>query len=118
MKPDEIKLRVRNYANELIDDLFPNTDLFNKLKAATAKFWVDQNIWKLDEILSQFVDCNGDIDTVSASKIYSETLFDATGRFSMDIRTLVNNQTLNRYLPDSVVLFTKDDLNTIFGINM
>jgi hypothetical protein len=32
MKPDEIKLRITSYADDLINKLFPNDNFFNKLK--------------------------------------------------------------------------------------
>lgn len=117
MKPDEIKLRVKTYACELIDDIFPSNFLGDKLKKATAKFWMEQNLWRLDNILNQFVNCQGEIDTDMAYQIYSDTIFDADGKFCLDLKNLIGNDTISKYLPDSMILFTRDDLNKILGIN-
>lgn len=114
MKPDEIKIRLTTYVEGLIDDIFPGDDLFAKLKSATAKFWVEQNVWKLDAILNQFKDADGNIDMVAAEKIYTETLFDEDGKLRIDLRSLIPNDTVSRYLPNSTVLLTTNDLHSIF----
>lgn len=115
MKPDEIKLRMCSYVNELIDDIFPGGELFNRLKSATAKFWIEQNVWRLDAILNQFKDANGDIDIVAAEKIYSETLFDEEGKLRINLRTIISNESVSKFFPDSTVLLTKDDIHSIFN---
>jgi hypothetical protein len=51
MKIDELKIRINNFSGELIDMYFPPTDFFGKMKNATMKLWVDQNMWKLNGIL-------------------------------------------------------------------
>lgn len=114
MKPDEIKLRLATYVDDLIDEIFPGNDLFAKLKSATAKFWVEQNIWKLDVILNQFKDANGNIDMVAAEKIYGETMFDEDGKLRINLKSIISNESVNKYLPNSTVLLTIDDLHTIF----
>lgn len=117
MNPDELKLRLSAFVNGIIDDIFPNNDIFNKLKSATAKFWIEQNLWKLDSLLSQFKDASGNIDITAAERIYTETLFDENGRFCINIRDLIPNESISKYLPDSAVLFTKDDLHKLFNNN-
>lgn len=115
MKPDEIKIRLCSYINGLVDDIFPGNELFDRLKSATAKFWVEQNVWKLDSILNQFKDAYGNIDMVAAEKIYGETMFDEDGKLRINLRTIIPNETVSRYFPDSTVLLTKDDIHSIFS---
>jgi hypothetical protein len=116
MKPDEIKLRINNFADDLIGKLFSSDDMFGKLKSAAAKYWLKQNIWKLTPILNNFVDETGDINIRDAVNFFSEELFDENGRYVIDIQKLLNGNSLSQYLPNKTVLFTKNDLLKMFNI--
>lgn len=116
MKPDEIKLRINNFADDLIGKLFSSDDMFGKLKSATAKYWLKQNIWKLTPILNNFVDETGDINIRDAVNFFSEELFDENGQYIIDIQKLLNGNSLSQYLPNKTVLFTKRDLEKMFNI--
>lgn len=115
MKPDELKLRVCNYADGLIDKIFPQQDMFSKLKGATAKYWVKQNIWRLDDILCAFVDCNGEIDPEEAMEFYASEIFDENGQFSINIKDIMPESGVSQFLPNKMIVFTKADLKHIFG---
>lgn len=116
MKPDEIKLRINNFADDLIGKLFSSDDMFGKLKSAAAKYWLKQNIWKLTPILNKFVDETGDINIRDAVNFFTEELFDENGQYIIDIQKLLNGNSLSQYLPNKTVLFTKNDLLKMFNI--
>jgi hypothetical protein len=116
MKPDEIKLRINNFADDLINKLFPNDNFFNKLKGATAKFWIKQNVWKLDTILTNFVDKDGEINMVDTVNFFVNEIFNENEEFTLDIQSLFENNQLSQYLPNKIIVFTKSDLVKLFDI--
>lgn len=116
MKPDEIKLRITSYADDLINKLFPNDNLFNKLKGATAKYWIKQNVWKLDTILTNFVDKDGEINMVDTVNFFVNEIFNENEEFTLDIQSLFENNQLSQYLPNKIIVFTKSDLVKLFDI--
>lgn len=117
MTPDEIKLRITTYANNMVEKIFDKNEIFGPIKIATAKYWIKQNVWKVGNILSNFVDENGDINTDDFIEIYSNELFDGDGKYTVDIQQITSNEQLNKFLPNKLVVFTKQDLNNLFEIS-
>ena len=117
MKIDELKLRINNFAGEIIDMYFPPVDFFGKMKNATMKLWVDQNIWKLDAILDQFKDINGEINVECIKKHYEDVLFE-NGELRLDINEMIpdNLETLKTLLPNKIILLHKNDLYKLLGL--
>jgi hypothetical protein len=76
IEPQEIQLRLETYVYDIINQIFPGNDVFNKLKSTTAKYWVKQNIWKMDNILNNFVDKDGLIDIEETINFYVDSMFD------------------------------------------
>lgn len=119
MKTDELKLRIATFGNDLVDQYIPAVNVIEGLKNTTAKYWISQNIGKLDGVLALFADSNDDIDTVKIREFYEPTLFQ-NSEFRLDIKSLIpDDQTmLKRMLPDSIILFHKEDLDRILGYNL
>ena len=65
MKIDEVKLRINQFVQGTIDLYMPPTNFIDKMKNATAKLWVDQNMWKLYKAIDNFGDQNDEIDIES-----------------------------------------------------
>lgn len=116
MQVDEIKLRIAKYTNVIIQKIFPEDDVFNKIKIAALEYWVKQNTWRLDNILNNFVDRNGEIDINDAVDFFSDSIFDANGLLSINIQEKFQGNMVAKYLPDKIILFTKEDLYNMFGI--
>ena len=117
MKVDELKLRINNFTSEIIDMYMPPTDFFGKMKNATMKLWVDQNIWKLDPILNQFVDKNQCIDVEKVKNQYESVLFE-NGELKLDIVGMLPDDMdyVKALLPNKIVLLHKQDLYKLLGI--
>ena len=117
MKIDELKLRINNFAGELIDMYFPPTDFFGKMKNATMKLWVDQNMWKLNGILDQFKDQNGEINVQCIKTHYENILFE-NGELRLNINEMIpdNLETIKSLLPNKIILLHKDDLYKLLGL--
>lgn len=115
MKMDEVKLRINQFIHGTIDLYIPPTTFFDKMKHATAKLWVDQNIWKLYNILDKFGDQNGEIDIEKVVTYYEETIFE-NGELRLDVKTMIPRQYdwINEYLPNKIIVFKKEDLNYLF----
>ena len=113
MKIDEIKLRLSNYASGLIDKIMPpSNNLLDKLKNSVAKYWIKQNIWRLDSILNAFGDANNEIDVYDASNHFLNTIFDDSGKLAIDISQIVSND----LIPQKIVVLSRQDLFSMFGI--
>ena len=52
MKKEEIEYNIKKYVYKLIDDMIPEDSILGKIENRTAKYWVQQNQWRLDKILS------------------------------------------------------------------
>lgn len=115
--PQEIQLRLETYVNDIINQIFPGNDVFNKLKCTTAKYWVKQNIWRMDNILNNFVDNEGLIDIEETINFYVDSMFDENGKFSINLGDLIQGTTLETLIPNKTIIFSKNDLMKLFGIN-
>lgn len=116
MKIDEIKLRINQFLQGTIDLYLPPTNLFDKMKNATAKLWIDQNMWKLNKALDSFGDQNGEIDVEKIITYYEDALFE-NGELRLDVKSMIPKQYewLNEFLPNKVILFKKEDLIHLFS---
>ena len=57
-----MKMRIHHFVHNTIDLYLPPTNFLDKMKNATAKLWIDQNIWQVNKILDSFGDEHGEID--------------------------------------------------------
>jgi hypothetical protein len=116
MKTDEIKLRVYKFLENTIDLYIPPIGFFDKMKNSTAKLWLEQNKWKMDKAVDSFGDENMEIDIETILKHYEQALFE-NGELRIDVKTMIPQQFewVKDYLPNKIILFKKDDLNSIFN---
>lgn len=56
MKTQQIKLRLVNIIENIIDLVFPKDSMFDKMKNATCRFYLMQNQYRLDDVLNMFAD--------------------------------------------------------------
>lgn len=117
IEPQEIQLRLETYVNDIINQIFPGNDMFNKLKSTTAKYWVKQNIWRMDSILNNFVDKDGLIDIEDTINFYVNSMFDENGKFSINLGDLIQGTSLETLIPNKTIIFSKNDLMKLFNIN-
>ena len=117
IEPQEIQLRLETYVNDIINQIFPGNDMFNKLKSTTAKYWVKQNIWRMDSILNNFVDREGLIDIEETINFYVNSMFDENGKFSINLGDLIQGTSLETLIPNKTIIFSKNDLMKLFNIN-
>ena len=116
MKIDEIKLRINQFINGTIDLYLPPNNFFDKMKNATAKLWIDQNMWRLHKVLNSFGDQNGEIDVEKIMCYYEDSLFE-NDELRLDVKSMIPRQYewLNDYLPNKIILFKKEDLKHLFS---
>lgn len=115
--PQVIQLSLETYVYDIINQVFPGNDVFNKLKSTTAKYWVKQNIWKMDNILNNFVDKDGLIDIEETINFYVDSMFDENGKFSINLQDLIQGTTLETLIPNKTIIFSKNDLMKLFNIS-
>ena len=114
MRKEELKYSITQYVNQLINDVLPESGILGKLSNRTAKYWVEQNQWRLDEILSVFTDKDECIDTKRLAEMYEDALFE-NGELRLSLKEIVPNS-FKDMLPDKIMIFKRDDLYKLLGV--
>ena len=115
MRKEELEYSIKKFVHQLIDDVFPESGILNKLSNKTAKYWVEQNQWRLDEILSVFTDKDECIDTEKLAEMYEDVLFE-NGELRLALKEIAPDN-LKAMLPDKIMIFKRDDLHNLLGMN-
>ena len=113
MNISEMKMRVVNTANSLINTYFSGSDLTDKFLNSTLKIIVKQNIHKLDDALKLFSDKDGNIDMRMIVDEYSNMIGENGVMF--DIREHINNEFIKNMLPDKVLIIKKEDIMSLLN---
>lgn len=114
MKKEELSYNIKKYVHKLIDDILPQDSLIGKIENRTAKYWVEQNQWRLNKILSSLTDENEELDPNQLVEQYKEVLFEE-GELRLSIREIIPDA-YKDLIPDKVILFTIEDLYQLIGI--
>ena len=115
MRKEELEYNIKQYVLQLINDVLPENGLLSKLGNRTAKYWVEQNQWRLDEILSVFTNKDGCIDTEKLAEMYEDVLFE-NGELRLSLKEIAP-EGVKAMLPDKIMIFKKDDLYKLLGVN-
>ena len=111
MKISELKLRVINTANNMIDTYFGGTAITEKFINSTLRLIVKQNIHKLDSMLELFSDAEGEIDANAIISEYSNII--GPEGLVFDLREYVPNETVRAMIPNKVLILKKEDILSI-----
>ena len=114
MRKEELKHSIIQYVHQLINDVLPESGLISKLGNRTAKYWVEQNQWRLDEIISVFTNKDECIDTKKLAEMYEDVLFE-NGELRLSLKEIAPDS-VKAMLPDKIMIFKKDDLHALLGI--
>lgn len=114
MRKEELEYSIKKYVNQLIDDVLPESGILGKLSNRTAKYWVEQNQWRLDEILSVFTDKDECIDTKKLAEMYEDVLFE-NGELRLSLKEIAPDS-IKTMLPDKIMIFKKEDLHKLLGL--
>lgn len=112
MKPQELKLRLETQAVKLLESILDNNSVTDRMKMAAAKFFIKQNLWRVDQVLEALTDKNGDIDTLALGELVEEALFDSDGRLTVKLRQ-VAPPAIESFVPDKIVILTREDLRKL-----
>lgn len=115
MNTSEVKSRINNFLNNTIDLYMPPTTFVDKMRNSTAKFWLEQNSWRINKAIDAFGDENNEIDQNTLMKYYENILFE-NGELRLDIKDMLPEtmKWLGDLLPNKLILFKKEDLYNIF----
>lgn len=114
MKKEELEYNIKKYVMQLIDDVLPEKGLIGKIENRTAKYWVEQNQWRLDDILSVFMDKDECIDGEQLINMYKDILFE-NGELRLSLADIIGEK-YKSILPDKLIIFNEDDLYKLIGI--
>lgn len=113
MKISELKMRMLNTANSLIDTYFSGNSLTEKFINSTLKIIMKQNIHKIDDMFQLFADKNGEIDPQMIFDEYSKMIGD--NGIIFDLKEHVTNDLVRGMLPDKVLIIKKEDIKSLLG---
>jgi hypothetical protein len=113
MKQHEIKLKITNAVNGMIDTYFSGTALNEKFINSTLKILVKQNAYKVDSVLELFADKNGDINATEIVAEYANMIDDCG--FIFDLKEYVDNDMIKSFIPNKVLVIKRDDILKILG---
>lgn len=111
MKVSEVKLRLINKVNSLIDQYFGGSDLSEKFINSTMKIIVKQNANKMDDVFGLFTDNNGEIDLHMMVDEYAKMIGD--DGFVFDIKEYVPNDFVRGLIPNKVLVIKKEDIMSL-----
>lgn len=111
MKVSELKMRLLNTANGLIDTYFSGKGLTEKFINSSLKIIMKQNIHKVDDIMALFADENGEIDAQMVINEYASMI--GPEGIVFDLKEHVTNDLVKGMLPDKVLIIKKDDIMSI-----
>ena len=115
MKKEELKYSIKQYVLQLINDVLPESGFLGKVGHRTAKYWVEQNQWRLEEILSVFTDKDECIDTKKLAEMYEDVLFE-NGELRLSLKEIAPDS-VKPMLPDKIMIFKRDDLHKLLGLD-
>jgi hypothetical protein len=113
MNISELKMRLLNKANSLIDVYFSNNGLTEKFINSTLKILLKQNLYKVDNILEMFADQNGDINVDEIINEYSKIIDD--NGFTVDIKQYVQSDMIKSFMPNKILVIKRDDILNLFS---
>lgn len=108
MKATEVKLKLVNSLNGLIDTYFGLPTVSEKMINATLKVLVKQNIHKADTILNLFADQHGEINPQEILAEYANQIGD--NGVAIDIKQYVNNELIRQLLPNRILILKREDI--------
>lgn len=111
MKTSEVKMRLNNTINNLIDTYFNNNNLSEKFINSTLKIIVKQNIHKFDDIFDLFADKNGEIDLRMMIDEYANMI--PENGYIFDLREFVNNDLVRNMLPSKALVIKREDIMSL-----
>lgn len=111
MKTAEVKMRIINTLNSLVDTYFNGHDFSDKFLNSTMKIIVKQNIHKLDDIFNLLADKEGEIDLHMMVDEYANMISD--NGIIFDLKEYVHNDLVKNMLPSKVLVIKKDDIMSL-----
>lgn len=114
MKIDELKLRINTQIGKMVDSIFPKGNLLSGMANATVKFYVEQNMYNIEDYIKPFADKNGQIDTNRFLNILEDQVF-VDGNTSFDVGPYIKQyipEGFQNWLPDKLII-DKEDVMSI-----
>lgn len=113
MNISELKMRLLNKANSLIDIYFNNQGLTEKFINSTLKIIMKQNIHKIDNIFELFADKDGNIDLNMLVNEYVKMI--PENGITFDLKEHIDNDLIKNMIPDKVLIIKREDIMSIMN---
>ena len=113
MNISELKMRLLNKANSLIDVYFNSQGLTEKFIKSTLKIIMKQNIHKIDNIFELFADKDGNIDLNMLVNEYAKMI--PENGITFDLKEHIDNDLIKNMIPDKVLIIKREDIMSIMS---
>lgn len=108
MKINEFKLKLTSGLNDLINVYFGESTVADKMINSTLKLIVKNNIHKLDDVMELLADKDGEINVHELVDEFVGQIDENGVHF--DIKNFVKSDLVKSFLPDKILVITKDDI--------
>lgn len=108
MKTEEIKLRLVEAVNGMIDVYFGGQNVADRLINTTLKIIVKQNAYRIEPLVSLMADKDGEVDPRSILTEYANQIPEEG--ITIDIRDYIDNDFVKSMLPGKVLILKRDDI--------
>lgn len=114
MKIHEFKLRLINFANNILDSFFKGGSLTDKGMSTVAKYIVKKKIDDLDDFLIFFTDKDKEIDAEEFVEYITDNMVGEEG-MAINFREYISpDSMLYNIIPNKTLIVKKEDFNCLF----
>ena len=113
MTVSEVKMRIINTLNSLVDVYFNDSTITERFLNSTLKIIIKQNVNKLDDVISYFSDKNGDVDLEMIANDYSEMI--PENGIMFDIKDYIESDFVRNMVPEKALLIRREDIMSVLN---
>lgn len=113
MKTNELKLKMCNFFNHMIDTYYGNPNVGEKMINYTLKVIVKNNMNKVDSVLKLFETSEGEINAEEILQDYKMQM--GNEKITFDLRNYINQPLLKNMLPDKALVISAEDISKILN---
>jgi hypothetical protein len=114
MKIHEFKLRLINFANNILDSFFKGNSLADKGMSTIAKYVIKKKIDDLDDFLMFFTNKDKEIDAEEFVEYITDNMVGEEG-LMVNFRDYINPESvLYNIIPNKTLIVKKEDFNCLY----
>lgn len=114
MKIHEFKLRLINFANNMLDSFFKGNSLADKGMSTVAKYIIKKKIDDIDDFLMFFANKDKEIDAEEFVEYLTDNMVGEEG-MAINFRDYISpDSVLYNIIPNKTLIIKKEDFNCLY----